>query len=186
MDKQKHNYIGIDFEYVAVGDIINYLICCVMHGANGGELRFWLRDGRDTEKLKRTLNKMKRGTGYVLVAHAMEFAEARCFTKLGIDPLEFDWRDTWIEAKILTNSFFQNAPESCSLIECIAKYLNVQLDPEYKKECRAWCIMDATEGHEAEILDYCASDTRYLPQLADRLYELFRNRIEHSIYIHKA
>lgn len=185
MNISKYNYIGIDFEYVADGDDIKHLICCVMHGANGSELRFWLRNGQDTYKLKRTLEKMKRGTGYVFVAHAMELAEARCFTKLGMDPLEFDWRDTWMEAKILTNSFFQNALESCSLIECIAKYLTVQLDPEYKKECRGWCIMDSTEGHEAEILDYCASDTKYLPQLADRLYEMYRNRIEHSIYIHK-
>lgn len=176
--------IGIDFEYVANGDKIAHLICCVMHGDNGAEMRFWLRDDRDTGRLKSVLSRMRRGSGYVLVAHAMELAEGRCLKMLGFDPTDFDWRDTWMEAKVLSNSFFQNPPESCSLIECVAKYLEVQLDPDYKKECRAWCIMDATDGHEEEILDYCASDTKYLPQLADRLYDLFATRISHSIYIH--
>lgn len=176
--------VAIDFEYVADGDTIQHLICCVMHGDNGAEMRFWLRDGRDTERLKRVLVRMRRGTGYVLVAHAMELAEARCFKWLGLDPTDYDWRDTWMEAKVLSNSFFQVQPESCSLAECLAKYCGIQIDVEYKKECRGYCIMDATEDHEEDILDYCASDTAYLPQLADKLCEMYRTRIAHSIYIH--
>lgn len=175
--------VGIDFEYVAIGDSIEHLICCVMHGSNG-EMRFWLRDGRDKYKLIHALRKMRRGSGYVLVAHAMELAEARCFKFLGLDPLDYDWRDTWMEAKILSNSFFQVPPESCSLVECLAKYLDIQVDPEYKKECRAYCITDSTEGHESDILDYCASDTKYLSALAEHLYRLFSTRISNSIYIH--
>lgn len=177
--------VAIDFEYNATGDRINHLICCVMHGDNDAEMRFWLRDGRDTSRLRSALGKMKRGSGYVLVAHAMEMAEAKCLKILGFDPTEFDWRDTWLEAKLLANSFFANPPESCSLAECLAKYCDIQIDVEYKKECRGYCIMDATSGHETEILDYCASDTKYLPMLADRILELYSTRVKNSIYLHK-
>lgn len=178
-------HIAIDFEYAADGDKIRHLICCVMHGENNAEMRFWLRNGKDTDRLKKTLARIQADSQYCLVAHAMELAEARCLKVLGMDPTKFRWRDTWMEAKLLSNSFFCNPPESCSLAECLAKYLDVQIDVEYKKECRAYCIMDATEGHEEDILDYCASDTKYLCDLAQRLLEMYTNRVAHSIYIHK-
>lgn len=178
-------HIAIDFEYNASGDKINHLICAVLHGSNGAEMRFWLRDGRDTDRLIRTLNKMKTGSGYCLIAHAMELAEARCFKMLGLDPTEFSWRDTWMECRLLANSFFSNPLESCSLVECLAKYCDIQVDVEYKKECRAYCIADSTENHEQDILDYCASDTKYLPQLAERTLALLGQQINNSGSIHR-
>ena len=176
--------LAIDFEYVGNPDgTIRHLICCVICDENGKEARYWLRDGRDTTKLVRHLKAFK--DRFILISHAMELAEAQCFKKLGLDPTQFKWRDTWMEAYILQNSFFQNERENCSLAECLAKYCDIQIDVEYKKECRAYCIADSTAGHEEDILDYCASDVKYLHTLAEKHLQMFTQLISKGLAIHR-
>lgn len=176
--------LAIDFEYhAAPNGTIEHLICCVLCDKDGKEARYWLRDGRDTAKLIRHLKAFR--TRFVFVAHAMELAEAQCFKLLGLDPTTFRWRDTWLESYILSNSFFTNPRENCSLAECLAKYCDIQIDLEYKKECRSYCILDKTEGHEDDILDYCASDVKYLHTLADTILRMYAQLIKNGFAIHR-
>lgn len=176
--------LAIDFEYhAAPNGTIEHLICCVICDAHGKEARYWLRDGRDTAKLKKHLEGLR--TRFTFVCHAMELAEAQCFRHLGLDPTTFKWRDTWLESYLLSNSFFSNPRENCSLAECLAKYCDIQIDLDYKKECRTYCILDKTEGHEDEILDYCASDVKYLHDLADATLRMYTQMIQHGYAIHR-
>lgn len=183
----KRIHIAIDFEYhtIQATEAIDHLYCVTLHSETGAERRYWLSDGRDTQKFLKDINRMKRGSGYVLVCHAMELAEARCFWFMGLNPTEWDWRDTWIEAQMLLKSFFIHEPESCSLAECLARFCGIQIDVGVKKECRMYCITGAVEGHEADILEYNASDTRYLIDLAVQTLSKLAELIGNSGSIHR-
>ena len=176
-DRKNMNHISIDFEYHVNEDKSLTPICVALYDeATQKTVKLWLRDNSGLPLLKRILLHHREDS--ILICHAMELAEARVFKTIGLNPCDFKWRDTWLEARLLDNSFFlPGRVPSYSLVECCRKYLGVERDEDVKQEMRNYCILDTTAGHEQEIMDYCADDVKDLLDLANVLLDKYMERV---------
>ena len=164
---------AIDFEYSVNPDgSIDKLICCCMRSSEGCA-RFWLFDDKDTHRLVQILNIIK-AAHETLVAHAVPYAEARCLLKLGLDPREFCWRDTCLEARLLDKTFTKGAvTHTYGLAAVLQRFLKVDVDCAEKARLQALCAAGVDiEDNKAQILDYCASDVEHMLPLANHLRDL--------------
>lgn len=194
---------AIDFEYKDMGAFY-YLVCCSICPKNEPIENYWLVNGKDKERLKARLIEIQ-AEDHMLVAHAVERAEARCLVMLGIDPRAFRWFDTYLTAKCLTNSnkalpkktktlsngevveetsedFFNR---ELNLLACFRRFgISHGVSSEAKNEYRSLVI----EGSEASlntnkqaIMNYCASDVADLHLLAAAEYRAYLDRYNNAI-----
>ena len=143
--------------------------------------------------LKEILLKAK-DEGYVFVAFAVT-AEGRCFQSLGLDPTEFEWLDEYLEQRQLQNcsdkhsygTYFEDGLQlksvppnfnskvkqdnkilNAGLVDTVAYWLEVDID-KGSKDANRDLILECKEKYskeeQARILDYCASDIKYMPQI---------------------
>lgn len=178
-------HIGIDFEYhTDTSGRIDHLVCACATSDTGRTWQFWLRDDRDTERLKNWLCGFELRTDVCFIAHALELAEARCLGVLfgGIERApKLQWRDTFQETRLLDNTFRSTWSKPLSLSEACRRYLGVSIDLIEKEQMRMLCIDDTTEGYELPIMTYCLHDTQYLPKLAEKTLEVFHECYNASI-----
>lgn len=177
--------IGIDFEYNA-GDTLNdnlKLICCAL-----GDRCYWLNDDSDKDALIHAIEYYDIH-GYTFVCHCLHLAEARCFIKLGLNPMNYDWIDTWLMLVVGTNNASCVNQSILSLANATKDVLEIDIDTKEKDMCREYCInynSENVERHKQDIMTYCLHDVSNLPKLVygikdkykvnhDELYILFRS-----------
>lgn len=168
---------AVDFEYY-YDDDRNIVPLCVAMSDGTKTHAWWLLDDKQRNNFIATVNKY-RDTA-VFIAHAIEPAEGRCFYMLGLDPNEFNWRDTFIESVIVNNTNRLKRVEN-NLVAVTKRYLNIEIDSEHKAYVRDLIINRQHIGNEAEILDYCKSDVHHLLKIANKLsnayYKVWRRSI---------
>ena len=189
---------AIDFEYKDLGHEYR-LVCCSINPKGFSTENYWLADESDKEALKGRLREIQ-AEGGMLIAHAVERAEARCLAMLGIDPRQFNWFDTYLVAKCLTNSnqmlpkkmktmdngeaveesgedFFSR---ELSLLACFARFgILHAVSAEDKEKYREMVISGSDASlaqNKAAIMEYCASDVEDLHKLAAEEFKTYRKR----------
>lgn len=194
---------AIDFEYKDFGSAYQ-LVCCSINPKGGSAENYWLFDGSDTGRLKARLNAIQT-EDHMLVAHAVERAEARCLIMLEIDPRGFKWFDTYLAAKCLTNSNqalpkqkkkmpdgeeLEESNESffgreLSLLACLKRFgIAHEVSAEEKTDYRNTIIngSDAAIGAAKDkIMAYCATDVADLHMLASAEYKTYVKRYDSAI-----
>ena len=93
------NFLALDFEFNCTTHEKVNLVSCVTHDLATNKVRkFWLHKSPDAQaQLRKHLGNYNKILGYACVA------EARSFLSLGLDPLEFQWVDLFLEYRMLTN-----------------------------------------------------------------------------------
>ena len=172
--------LAIDYEYF-FDDDKNLTPLCVAISDGKKSHAWWLLDEKQKANFIATVEKYKH-TG-VFIAHAVEAAEGRCFHMLGLDPTEYNWRDTFIESKMIHNNN-QLRHTSHSLVAVSNRYLGVKVDVENKTYCRDLIITRKYEGHEQEILDYCKSDVHDLIEIAKISRNKYSKLLRRGVSVH--
>lgn len=194
---------SIDFEYKDHGSHYQ-LVCCSIAPKGAPIENYWLLDGQDTERLKSRLIDIQVG-GHMLIAHAVERAEARCLITLGLNPIGFRWFDTYLTAKCLTNSnktlnkktktledgevveesseeFFSR---ELNLLSCFKRFkVEHAIGAQDKDQYRSIIIdgdEDTITANKEVIMDYCASDVADLHLLAAAEYKEYISRYDGAI-----
>jgi hypothetical protein len=97
----KYEEIAIDFEFNSPSNADMGLVSVsFMLRSEKVKCTYWLRDPEQKAQAKEKLEQHK---GAVLIAYAVELAESRCVMALGINPLDFKWRDIMLEWRWLRN-----------------------------------------------------------------------------------
>lgn len=194
---------AIDFEYQDLGSSYR-LVCCSINPKGGPTENYWLLDHSDEENLRTRLIGIQ-AEDHMLVAHAVERAEARCLIMLRINPMGFKWFDTYLTAKCLTNSN-QALPKKkkkladgevveesnedffgreLNLLACLKRFkIAHSVTAEEKTDFRNIIISgtDAEiEAAKSGIMDYCASDVADLHLLAAAEYLSYVKRYDNAI-----
>lgn len=150
--------IAIDFEFNAAN---NYKLYCVAINDGENSRGWWLQDPVQRDDF---VTWFQSHTDALWLAHFYEIAEAKCLEKLGLDTTRINVFDTGYFGYIMNDQYIPNSirQKDLSLANCCRKLLGIEIDSEEKDRCRRYCIMDKTEGHEKEILEYCIHDVAHL------------------------
>ena len=169
----KNKTISIDYEY---ND--KRLVCCCTKDPDEDTPRRWnLLHDKDTEALAQYLGSHKKDR--VLICHAVEKAEGQAFQRMGLNPAEWRWYDTYTVEEIRQNcnnvdwphevKELQKALHGKALVDLEYRYLGKEDRSEHKKEMRELIIQDKDlDEHIEAIMSYCAEDIDGLLQIADR------------------
>ena len=103
-----------------------------------------------------------------LVAHYAS-AEAGCFVRLGWDPSEYDWIDTYAEFRCLTND--DGAGPRAGLLNVLAYLGLTGLGDVEKEEMRDLALRGGpfSRSERSALLAYCESDVHALTRIWKRL-----------------
>lgn len=93
--------VGFDTEFYNDAEDKMTVICAVLC-LPGIYKKYWLLNGEDLQAFKDALAMIKRDNAKLLAYAAS--AEARSLLALGIDPLQFNWIDLYVEFRMLCNS----------------------------------------------------------------------------------
>ena len=156
---------------------------------------FWLRSEEGLSAFKEFMQAAYHSDATLVSWNAI--AEASALLALGIDPMAYHWIDLWLEYRLLMNDNFTSlgivgehydsetgkivtleagfgVKAKVNLESALYKMLEVKPeDKDHKKNMRN-LILDQNEWSEQErkkIMDYCASDVKYLPALEKRITE---------------
>lgn len=175
MDYSQLKKFAIDFEFF-YDDNRSIVPLCVAISDGTKTHGWWLLDPRQKANFIATVTKYKESG--LFIAHAIEPAEGRCFYMLGLNPEEFNWRDTFLESVIVNNTNRVKKVEN-NLVAVTKRYLGIDLDSDHKTYCRNLIINRQYAGHEEEILEYCKSDVTYLLDISKKLesayYKIYKS-----------
>lgn len=189
MSEIRERLIGIDTEYhIDALGIIDRVYCLCATDVSGRVYKKWFMD-RDSKALK----DVKQFYGVddpIFVCHAFDKAERRALKWLGEDVFEYSFICTYHLARMLKQDFRKAKKEvddeerikaerkekasleqSLSYAGLCAKYGLTLVDTLHKEAMRQLCIVGQTDGHESEILSYCADDTAFLLPLLRCLFK---------------
>lgn len=200
MTSIRERLIGIDTEYHTDGlGRIDRVFCLCATNAQGVVYKAWY-----DEVHPNALEDLKTFfcvTDPIFVCHAFEKAERRALKWLGVDVLQYSFICTWHLARMLQQTFRKPMKEvvesdsdkisletkkklseekALSYASLCRKYNLALIDTEHKTAMRTLCIMDTTEGHEQEILSYCAEDTAFLIPLLRHLFKEYYDVLKGS------
>jgi hypothetical protein len=99
--RKEPGYCDLDFEFNKSSEPGMGLISVTAFTPEDGTKVYWLRDSRHKAGFIKFLESIK--TTHVLRGYAIHLAEARCVAALGLDPLEWKWRDLYAELRWLRN-----------------------------------------------------------------------------------
>jgi hypothetical protein len=165
----KNKTISIDYEY---ND--RRLVCCCTLDSDENEPRtWWLADDSQTEPLKRYIEEHKEDR--VFICHALEKAEGHSFWRMGLDPRQYRWYDTYTVEKIrviASNVDISKAEKKMfyglGLVDLERRYLGLEDRSEHKEAMRELIVADKNlEENKQAILDYCSEDIDHLRKIAD-------------------
>lgn len=179
MNYSESKQFAIDFEFF-YDDNRNIVPLCVAMSDGEKTHCWWLLDNKQKDNFIATVMKWKDNG--IFVAHAIEPAEGRCFYMLGLNPEEFNWRDTFIESVIVNNTNKITKPEN-SLVAVSKKYLKIDVDKDRKNYCRDLIITRNYAGHEEEIMEYCKSDVSDLLKIAAALLKEYQKKWKYGTSI---
>ena len=205
----KNIFIGLDTEYHTnkIGQIDNvYCVCCT--DKNGKQFKKWTSETKDSNIVKEIAQHYDTtAENLIIIVHAFDLAERRALKFLGVDNSKYKFLDTCYLAKMLQKSFSKadsrltikhdssltederlefNQRAKAKKLNAISyavlchKYNLALIDTEHKQEMRNLCINNTTEGHEQEILDYCAEDTAFLLPLFKCLFSEYFTSLKGS------
>ena len=199
--------IACDTEYHCdnIGKIDKvYCVCCTDN--NGKQFKKWFGNQNDPN----LLNEIKDYYNIedpIYVCHFFEGAERRAFKFLGVDCSKYNFLCTYYIAKMLQNTFDRQSKrleikhkvfesesdvieasnavkkvkeDSLSYAGLCHKYNLALIDTKHKAAMRKLCIDNTTEGHENDILDYCAEDTKFLIPLFKNLFNEYAPLLNNS------
>lgn len=199
--------IAIDTEYHCdnIGKIDKvYCICATDN--NGRQFKKWFDNQLDANILSE-ISQCYNIENPIWVCHYFEGAERRALKFLGVECYKYDFICTYYTAKMLQNTFdkhskrlelkhqvFESESEAIEVASKIKKskedslsyaglchkYNLALVDTKHKAAMRKLCIDNITEGHEHEILDYCAEDTKFLIPLFKNLFNEYAPLLNNS------
>jgi hypothetical protein len=159
---------------------------------------FWT-NGEETLEIRIFINDLMQ-KGYVFVAFAAE-AEASSLLSLGVNPLGTKWVDLQLEVKMLYNHNyalstgehlvrgrkvhikpFGEKPQT-NLASSLFKFCKIVIDTDHKTAMRDIIISkdnDMIEQNKQSIMNYCASDVKYLPSLFRSIMGHYDKLVLHS------
>lgn len=183
-----YKYISLDCEYNKSSEPKMNVVCLSTYNNVAFE-SFWTHHGQNRKDVIEYFDALDEN--HVILSFAAE-AEASSLISLGIDPLRFKWIDLQLEVRMLYNHnykltlgkhlidgrevtlrMFGEKPKT-SLASSLYKFLGVKIDTEHKTKMRDLIISedsDAIESEKVNIVNYCESDTKYLPQLFEKIKE---------------
>lgn len=179
-----NKYNHLDFEYHGTTERNLKVVCCSLTIENGDEVtqeEFWLYGG-DHAAFRTRISELKL-EGYVFTSWNVE-AEASALYSMGINPLEFEWIDQYLEYKMLQNHndelLYGNQYIDGKIVKCrkygqkgkaslsagVYKLTGHQIDTGHKTQMRDIIIRGnpvEIEENQFAIQTYCTSDTTFLP-----------------------
>lgn len=183
--------ISIDFEYRKSNEKHPELVCCALKGRQHKKaLKFWLHDCPSERARLKSVLIMLISEGAVFLSYQAT-AEARCFLALGINPLDAQWIDLYVEWRQIRNKndrflfgpYVDNAGNPCEsssrgpdrnmigggLADAIYYFFQADLDASNKDRMRKIILAGGPFDPQTatEILAYCAADIEYLAMLYD-------------------
>lgn len=162
---------AIDFEYNNTE-----VVCChvVIRQPDGqdDEVGFDLREGQAGVADFKALVAYLIGVEAVFVGHAIRIAEIPAMLRLGIDLRQSRWIDTFTEASMLAAHPYISF-QTYGLLGCLTTVgIPVAEGAKAHKDAMRNLIIAGgpySDADMASILEYCAEDTRHLPDLLSRL-----------------
>ena len=190
---QPRKYVYLDSEYNRTNERqLNVL--CIALVSDLEEETYWLETSQQKEIFKFAITRYI-SYGYTFVSFNVE-AEASALLSLGIDPLKMKWIDLYLEYVMLSNHnnilskgeqyhrgqikkipFWSNEKGSRSLASALYKLCKIKIDSEHKNKMRDLiisCPSSFTEEDKSQIMDYCLSDTIYLPSLLSEIRNIYK------------
>jgi DNA polymerase I len=223
--------VYLDFEYYNSKERRMDVVCCAagVHVNGTKEYHtFWLHDSEEGRKaFGEFLAKYAGATFYSYNV----IAEARAFSSLCINPLQFKWVDLMLEWKQLRNGNYKrlygryidgdgnkkmsypppvddmgkpipktkipkhlrqnNSHTGTGLISCVYNLLEVDINASHKDAMRDRILKGGPFNQEdaKKIIDYCASDIKYLPAIARIMQsEIMKlsNNTDPDLYLRRA
>jgi hypothetical protein len=187
----------LDFEYNHSSEK-NMNIVCGSILVDDKVHNFWTNGGASLE-IREFVNKLIENK-YVFVAFAAE-AEASSLLSLGVNPLGAKWVDLQLEVKMLYNHNyalstgehlvrgrkvhikpFGEKPQT-NLASSLFKFCKIVIDTDHKTAMRDIIISKDNvliEQNKQSIMDYCASDVKYLPHLFRSIMGHYNKMVLHS------
>ena len=185
--------IGIDFEYKGNSEKDYELVSVSVCDENATKRSWWLyKNPKGIEEFKKYMWCIK---GATLISYAV-MAEARCLLTLGIDPLDYEFIDLYLEWRQLKNrndlwnfgkvknkegEIVSSEPHHVfgsyhketgfGLTDCVLRVLGIDLDSKYKNEMRDLIInnKEFSEDEKDRIIKYCEGDTIYLHDIFNKI-----------------
>lgn len=175
--------IFLDFEFNGTAERDLNLVCATT--LCNDELKEWWLHKKAPFASKMLTQYLYERRDHTLVAYSAE-AEARSLLALGLDPIEFQWIDLFLEYRMLQNhnhdllygkQLIEGKVKRCfvfgekgrqNLAACVYKMLGKIIDTAHKDAMRAIIISAdevAIEENKKDIQDYCTSDVIHLPAL---------------------
>ena len=187
--KMKHQLIAIDTEYNANEDLgtINKVYCIAACDESGKRFTKWFKEQYDPNILEDIKTALK-AENPIFVCFAFEIAERKALLKLGVDLHEYDFIDSWLIEKFLTQSVEKSEKsktDDLSLVATTKRYKLTIRDCEQKELMRQYCITDTTTGHEQDIMDYCFDDVKDLIPLFNLQLKKYREAIKWALNVHR-
>lgn len=197
----------IDFEFNRVKEKLLDLVCCAVL-VDGEIHKFWLHkdDTNAKERLVQLINNLNED-GYIFVGYATE-AEASSFISLKLNPTKFKWVDLHLEVKMLYNHNmalntgkhlidgkvvwikpFSGVKPKTNLGASLYKFCGVIIDTEHKEKMRQLIISEPdsfSPQEQEDIMNYCASDVKYLPTLLEAVQKNLVKFIPRSLQVNLA
>ena len=185
----KKQLIAIDTEYNANENLgtINKVYCIAACNESGNRFTKWFNDQNNPnilEEIKTTLNVENP----IFVCFAFEKAERKALLKLGVDLRKYDFIDSWLIEKFLTQSIEKSdksKPDGLSLVATTKRYKLTIRNCEQKELMRQYCITDTTTNHEQEIMDYCFDDVKDLIPLFKLQLNKYREAVKFALNAHR-
>lgn len=200
--------IAIDTEYHCdkIGKI-DKVFCICGTDNNGKQFKKWFDASQNDPNLLDELKDYYNIESPIYLCHAFDRAERRALKFLGVDCSKYNFICTYYLAKMLQNTFdkhskrlelkhqtFENESEAAEALRATNKlkedslsyaglchkYNLALIDTAHKEAMRKLCIDDVTEGHEKEILDYCAEDTQFIIPLFKILFNQYAPLLNNS------
>lgn len=189
-------YVYLDSEYNQTNERRFNVLCFALVTGNERQV-YWVQDPIDLDIFKNVIADYLI-QNYVFVSFNVE-SEASALLSLGIDPLQMKWVDLYLEYVMMSNHnsvlskgeqyvrgeikripAWSNDKGAKGLAAALFKLCKLQIDSAYKDKMRDLIISspaEFTEDQKQQIMDYCLSDTIYLPQLKSAMNEVYKRFI---------
>lgn len=177
LDEVLSRSVAIDTEYhTDHTGAIDRVYCVCASNRDGKQFKRWLYPYNDNTQMLKEIAEYFEIPDPIFIAHAYDIAERQAFVFLQANPYQYDWVCTFHLARLCTNAFVFGSLGLGYAALC-KRCLGVSIDTDHKEAMRALCVQNRAEGHEHEILEYCASDTVYLIPLMMKLLEIYEHHL---------
>lgn len=200
-------YVDLDMEFNRSNDPNPQLVSCALQVDGDEVEKYWLHKDVASQLELRTRLQFLKDKGAIFVCWAAEAEARSMLSLGINDchKWESSWMDLYLEYRNLQNHSwelmfgeqlvqnketkkwsvkrlnpYQDSKGSAGLVAATYKLLKIRLDGEHKDRMRDLILSDPDEFNEEQkqqILDYNASDIKYLSMLRKKMNELYKQRL---------